>query len=260
MSTTTQRSAAGSLSTLASRSLTAPFRLQTYKNLVYLALQFPLGVTYFVLLVPVLAFGLGTLPLLALLGLPLVGTLVLGIALMTVDRTVTELLLPVELDHHAANASLDDGIVPYVKELLLDPGTYLSLVFVLAKFVVGVVAFVALTVSATFVAVFVTAPLFYTRPETNYVFPVPEFVSVTVTEGFRIVGPLPYAGTTVVVDTLPEALGLAAVGVGLLFVSLNLLNATAWLLGRVTALTCRYARVFSLSARTDDDQPPVDHA
>ncbi|MFC7138038.1 hypothetical protein ACFQRB_19375 [Halobaculum litoreum] len=42
--------------------LTAPVRPQTYKNLAYLALQFPLGVAYFVLLVPALAFGLGTLP------------------------------------------------------------------------------------------------------------------------------------------------------------------------------------------------------
>ncbi|WP_170830679.1 sensor domain-containing protein [Halogranum gelatinilyticum] len=247
------------LSTLVGRFMTAPFRAQTYKNLVYLALQFPLGVTYFTLLVPVLAFGLGTLPLLALFGLPLVGTLVLGIALMTVDRGVTELLLPVELDRHAATASLDDGVVAYVTELLLDPGTYLSLAFVLVKFVVGVATFVALTVSGSLVVAFVTAPLFYASPTTNYIFSLPSVSEVAVTDTGLVTGPVSSAGPSVVVDTLPEALGLAAAGLLLCLVSLNLLNATAWLLGRLTAFTCRHARVFS-TTRAADDRSPADHA
>ena len=221
--------------------LTAPVRAQTYKNLLYVGLQFPLGLTYFVVLVPVLALGVGTLPLLLLLGAPALGALLLGVAVMTFDRAVTELLLPVELDRHTAGSSLDDGVVTYARDLLLDPGTYLSLGFVLAKFVVGLATFVTLTVTGVFVAVFVTAPLLYANPATNYTFPLP-------------------AGGTVVVDTLPEATALAVLGVVLLFVSANLLNATAWLLGRATVVTCRYARVLGASSDTDRQDPPVDHA
>lgn len=207
--------------------LTAPVRPQTYKNLAYLALQFPLGIAYFVLLVPVLAFGLGTLPLLVLFGLPAIGALLLGVGTMTGDRAVTGLLIPVELERHTASASLDDGVLTYTKDLLLDPGTYLSLVFVLAKFVVGVATFVVLTVSSTLVAVAVTAPLLYDHPTANYTIPLPSWLS----------------GTTYVVDTLPEALALAALGVAGLFVTVNLWNVLAWVLGRATELVCRYARV-----------------
>ena len=207
--------------------LTAPVRFQTYKNLAYLALQFPLGVAYFTLLVPALAFGLGTLPLLVLFGLPAVGALLLGVGTMTVDRAVTGLLLPVELERHTAGASLDDGVLAYAKDLLLDPGTYLSLAFVLAKFVVGVATFVALTVSGVLVAVAVAAPLLYDLPMTNYTFLLPSWLG----------------GTTYVVDALPEALALAALGVFGLFVTVNALNALAWGLGRATELACRHARV-----------------
>jgi hypothetical protein len=214
--------------------LTAPVRLQSYKNLAYLALQFPLGIAYFTLLVPALALGVGSLPMLVLLGLPAVGALLVGVATMTVDRAVTGLLLPVELERHTASVSLDDGVVPYAKDLLLDPGTYLSLGFVLAKFVIGVAAFVVLTVSSTLVTVTVTAPLLYTHPMTNY--------TVTV--------PLWLGGATYVVDTLPEALGVAALGVVGLFVTVNLWNALSWGLGRATELACRHARV--LGSRTPD--------
>jgi hypothetical protein len=207
--------------------LTAPVRFQTYKNLAYLALQFPLGIAYFTLLVPALALGVGSLPLLILLGLPAIGALLLGVGTMTVDRAVTGLLLPVELERHTASASLDDGVLTYTRDLLLDPGTYLSLVFVLAKFAVGVATFVALTVSSALVAVAVAAPALYDHPMANYTFPLPSWLG----------------GTTYAVDILPEALALAAFGVAGLFVTVNLWNALAWSLGRATELTCRYARV-----------------
>jgi hypothetical protein len=223
---------------LATGFLTAPVRPQTYRNLAYLALQFPLGVAYFTLLVPALAFGLGSLPLLVLFGLPAVGALLLGVATMSLDRAVTGLLLPVELERHTATASLDDGALTYLRDLLLDPGTYLSLAFVLAKFVVGVATFVGLTVASTFVAVALAAPALYGRPEVTYTVPLPSW----------------FGGTTVVVDTLPEALGLAALGVLGLFVTVSLWNGLALLLGRATELACRHARVLG-SAST-----ALDHA
>jgi hypothetical protein len=95
------------------------------------------------------------------------------------------------------------------------------------KFVVGVVTLVALTVSSTLVAVAVTAPAFYAHPMTNYTFPLPSWLG----------------GATYVVDTLPEALVLAVLGVIGMFLTVNALNALAWALGRATELACRYARV-----------------
>jgi hypothetical protein len=222
---------------LATAFLTAPVRPQTYKNLAYLALQFPLGVAYFTLLVPALAFGLGTLPLLVLFVLPAVGALLLGVATMTVDRTVTALLLPVELERQTTTASLDDGAIAYAKDLLLDPGAYLSLAFALAKFVVGVATLVALTVSSALVGVAVTAPVIYDHPMADYTFPLPSWLG----------------GTVYVVDTLPEALALAALGVVGLFLTVNALNVLAWALGRATEFACRYVRVLGVGV------PPANH-
>ncbi|MFC7138039.1 sensor domain-containing protein [Halobaculum litoreum] len=171
-----------------------------------------------------------------LFGLPAVGALLLGVATMTVDRAVTGALLPVNLERHTATKSLDDGVVAYAKDLLLDPGTYLSLVFVLAKFVVGIATFVGLTVSSALVTVALAAPLLYDLPMANYTFPLPSWLG----------------GTTYVVDTLPEALAVAALGVVGLFITVNALNALAWLLGEATALTCRYARVLGPTTTAPD--------
>ncbi|MFC7137272.1 sensor domain-containing protein [Halobaculum litoreum] len=229
--TTTPRSVAQAF-------LTAPVRPQTYKNLAYLALQFPLGVAYFVLLVPALGFGLGSLPLLVLLGLPAVGALVVGVATMTVDRAVTAALLPVELERHTAGASLDDGVVVYLTDLLFDPGTYLSVVFVLAKFAVGIATFVVLTVSGTLVAVALAAPFLYDHPDATLTIPLPAAVG----------------GGLVAVDTLPEALAFAALGVVGAVLVVNLWNAIAWLLGEATTLACRHARVLDVGSAVEPDR------
>jgi hypothetical protein len=54
---------------------------------------------------------------------------------------------------------------------------------------------------------------------------------------------------------MPEALGLAALGVVGAVVGLNALNAVAWLLGRATELVCRHARVVARTSR-----PRSEHA
>lgn len=72
MAATTAGSSDTGVTATLRRGLTAPFREQTYRNLLYLALAFPLGLAYFVGFVTGTALGVGLfitwvgLPILAL--------------------------------------------------------------------------------------------------------------------------------------------------------------------------------------------------
>jgi hypothetical protein len=257
--------------------LRAPFRLRTYRNLLYLFVQFPLGVAYFVALATAggLAFGgvaaiTEAVPtLLSEPGLPLVGRLiglavlvpvVLGLvtvgvvgllvggaALMTVHRALTALLLDRELPRSVSSVDPRERPLAYVRAFLLAPGSYLSTAVVAAVFPLGVALFVVLVVATTLSGVLLAAPLLYDDPRANLTVQLPDSLRFSLVDGFHTVdfGVALNAGAWTV-DTLPEALVASAVGAVLLVVALNVFNGLAQLLGGLTGLLCRYARVFDV--------------
>jgi hypothetical protein len=197
--------------------LGVPLRPQTYRNLAYLALAFPLGLAYFVAVVSGLSTGVGLA--VTLVGVPLVVLTVaaatalagfearlaawLGVADVAPPRALRELV--------AADLGSADGLLDATKRLLAAPTTWTSLLFVLLKFVFGIVAFSALVTAVAVAGTFLTMPLFYDATGVAYT-----------------VGPY-------VVDTLPEALAGSALGVPIALVSLHLLNGLARLHGFATA-------------------------
>ncbi|MFC5368119.1 sensor domain-containing protein [Salinirubrum litoreum] len=263
--------------------LTAPFRVQTYRNLLYLFLQFPLGIAYFVTLVTLgaTAFGAVTifteavptvvgetlgagagivalliaLPVLLLVALALfavgvVGASLGGVGLFTVDRLVTGLVLGRSLPESPVQGSPLADPVGFARSYFLSAGTYLSVLAVLAKFPVGIAAFVVLTVGTVVPTVFLVAPFIYDDPAAEVRFVLPEGLELSYVDGFYTVD----AGIVVqsgewVVDTLPEALLVAGAGLVLLLVVCNLCNLLAWTLGRATGLVARHASVFAIPDR-----------
>jgi hypothetical protein len=204
------------------RFLAAPVNPQTYKNLLYLALAFPLGLAYFVGLVTGGALGLGLL--VTVVGLPILlltvagATLVAGFEasfathLVGIQTSVPAILR--EFGVREGFALPGDGFVDACKRLVTARSTWTSVVVVLSKFVFGLVSFVSLITSGAVGAALLAAPFVYDDP--------------TATMGFA--GAAPAGQYTVgpwVVDTLPEALGVAAGGVVFLLVAVNLLNALA---------------------------------
>lgn len=226
-----------------------PFRLQTYKNLAYLALQFPLGIAYFVTLVVLFTTGLA----LSLLGVGLVLVLatLLGVtAVATVEAWLADTLLSVSVTGRPVGVDLDDGVLSFVRDLLLDPGTYVSLGFLLAKFGVGLGVFTVLTFLVSITVSLLAAPFVYDLPG-SYGFVVHE--TVTFAPEIRFVQDLWSVTFSPVVqlsswnvDTLNEALIVAAVGVVVLVVAMHVVNALAWALGIVTARVFRHARTLRL--------------
>lgn len=201
MTTDTARSALG-------RFLGVAVDPQTYRNLAYLLLAFPLGIVYFTVFWGGGAAGLATVPI--LVGVPvLVALLAVATTLADLESRLAAGLLGADVSAGATRPG-DETLGEYVQRIALDPRSYLAVGYLLSKFVIGLVAFVALVTSATLSATLVLAPALYQRPGIAYQF------------GARSV------------ETLPVALGLSVTGVLLALVSLHLLNGAAWLVGEYT--------------------------
>ena len=222
--------AESTLSTTIRQSIGAPLRVQTYKSLLYLALAFPFGLVYFVGFVFGVALGVGLL--ITWIGLPiLLVTLLAATAVAGFEAALARYLggvnAPVptflaEFDISGGLVFPGDGFVDAVKRLVTDRTTWTSVVLVLAKFGFGLLSFVALTVSGAVTGAFLAAPFIYDDPD------VVLGIGGMVVDGEYTVGPW-------VVDTFPEALVAAVVGVVFLFVALNLLNSLARFHARYTA-------------------------
>ncbi|MFC2078985.1 sensor domain-containing protein [Candidatus Bipolaricaulota bacterium] len=182
--------------------------LQSYLNIVYLLLAFPLGTFYFVFLVTGLSLGFGLS--ITLLGIPLL-VLVLGAswALCGFERAIAITLLKVDI---AAGARQPEskGLWARVKVLLKDRVTWTGMLYLLLKFPLGVTTF---TIVVTLVAVsfaLLAAPILYIYADIDLV--------------------IWY------VDTLPEAFALTLIGVALSFISMRLMNGMAYVSGRMARM------------------------
>jgi hypothetical protein len=213
MSHSPQRGALGALRGF----LGVPLRAQTYRNLAYLALAFPLGLGYFVAVTVGLSTGVGLA--ITLVGIPLlVLTLAMTVGLAGFEAKLASWLVGVEVTPPAGLDRLDesldsvDALVDATRRLLTTPTTWTGLLLVLLKFVFGIVAFTALVTAFTLAAALLTTPLFY------------DVAGVT------------YGSGAYVVDSLGEALAAAGLGVLVVLVSLHVLNGLA----RLGALTTAF--------------------
>lgn len=196
---------------------TVPFRAQTYRNLAYVLLAFPLGMAYFVAVSAGLSMGLGLA--VTLVGLPILLVTLLGavviagfeaeLATRLVDEVVPQPSLLVE-----GSAEVPDswsGLFDAVSRIATSPSTWLSLLLVAVKFAFGIVAFVVTALSVTLTGALLGAPLLYD------------------TAGFS------YQFGTYTVGTFPEALALCGVGAVLALATLHLMNGLAKLGAVLTA-------------------------
>lgn len=214
----------------ARRAITAPFRVQTYKNLAYLALAFPLGLAYFVGFTVGVSLGLGLA--ITVIGVPILlvtvaaATFAAGFEAYLANRfTGVDASVPSFLSEFGLREGFalpGDGFVDSVKRLVTAPSTWTSFFLVLTKFVFGLVSFVALVVTGSVAAVMLSAPFVYDDPSVTY-----GFAGEAVLGGYRV--------GSFVIDTLPEAVAVAFGGVVFLTVALNVLNGFASFQARYTA-------------------------
>ena len=185
--------------------VTAPVRVSTYKRFVYLLLAFPLGMAYFVGFTT--ASSLGVSLIFTLVGVPLlVVTLIATAGAAQLEARLAEGLLGRETARPRSLRALldtDEGYAVALRRFLAAPTTWTSVAVVLLKFLYGLAAFVVTVTGGVTVLTMLAAPVAYDNPESSY----------------RIGS---YA-----VSTLPEALGVAGLGVIGLWVVCNVFNALA---------------------------------
>jgi len=209
--------------------LLVPVRPQTYRNLLYFSLAFPLGIIYFVFLTTGFSVGISLVPV--LVGIPILGVSVgLAIALAGVERRLVTLLLGLELDP----PSEPEGGSTWarVKALLTDLRTWTPLVYLPSVLVLGT-AFLglAVTVFSTGFSMLLV-PLYYDQPGLYVglvsnrpveLHPAIYFAWNNLLVGFETVISLGAWRVT----TLTEGLVVAALGVVVCLVGLNATNLLA---------------------------------
>lgn len=189
---------------------------QTYKNLIYLFLRFPLGIVYFTVLTTGLATGLATAPFLVgigLLGFVLAGATYIGVFEAYLART----FLGRDLSYEPVDPG-EEPLTDYLKSVLTDPRAYVFVLFGYVSFAVGIAAFTVLVTVFALAIAFAAAPLVHWSSLGPY-------------EVARLDG----LGGPIVIDTLPEALLACAVGLVVFVVGLHLVNLGARIHGAIVA-------------------------
>ncbi len=182
---------------------------QTYLNLAYLLLAFPLGIFYFVFLVTGFSLGIG----LAILwiGIPLlIGILLLSRTFANFERRLTSKLLNIEIAQPTPDG-VQKTFWQRAKAVVIDPGTWAEVFYLFSKFVLGIISFViVVALLATSLGLMAT-PFFWNQ------------WSIEAWD----VG-IPGIWT---VDSFPKALGVSVIGAIIGVASLHLTNGLAWLYG-----------------------------
>ena len=185
----------------------ALFHKQTYRNIIYLLLALPLGITYFVFLVAGLSLGLGLL--VVGLGLPILLLVLLASwGLASFERDLAIDMLDAGIPPLPRPAFREKSIRRRITACLRNPATWKSLLYLFVRFPLGVVSFVVAVTLLALTGGLVAAPFIYR--------------DVPVSIG------LPFADIPLLkVETFGEALGCAMIGLAIGLVSLHLLNLLA---------------------------------
>ncbi|WP_246084476.1 sensor domain-containing protein [Salinadaptatus halalkaliphilus] len=223
------------------RFLAVPFERQTYRNLAYLLLAFPLGLAYFVFVTVAFSVGIGfSVTIIGLVvGVPILAvTLALALGIAGFERWLTATMLAVDIEPKTDLAG--ETALEACWSVVSDPKTWTAVCYLPAKFVLGVASFALVVTGLSTAVSLLMLPLYYDQPGL-YVGVVseraPEFHQTLylgwnyLLVGFDAVVTLGYWEVT----TLSEALVAAGLGVVLLLATLHALN----LLARVSGWFAR---------------------
>jgi hypothetical protein len=188
---------------------------QTYLNALYLLLAFPLGLFYFIFLITGLSLGVGLI--IVWVGLLLL-VLVFAVwySLLVLERQMAITLLHEEIPPISHESYSGKSAWQRLKAALSNPVTWKGLLYLFAKFPLGIVSFVVLVTFLSISFALLLAPMYY-----QWVQP-----QVTMDMGSVLWSP------NWIIDTLPEALVACVAGVFMLFISMHIFNGLAWVSGK----------------------------
>lgn len=206
---------------------------QSYLNLIYLLLAFPLGLIYFVVLITGLSLGVGLIIIwIGLLVLMLVFALWMGF--ISLERLLANALLREKIDF--APPRLPEGLSMWekFKAVLKDPSTWTGLAYLFLKFPLGIFTFVTIFTSITLTLSLISAPFTYPF--------------ATFDLGFMQV------------NSLADAFTVCLVGMLLWPVTLHIGRALAWVSASFARIMLTPRVALSLPAMTTDSAVDVTEA
>ncbi len=162
---------------------TSLFDPQTYRNIIYLALSFPAGLIYFILLTVGLSLGFGLSFI--LIGIPIVLAVMLATQWAAdVERSLSNSLLQTEIPL-ASNSTLREmnGLGGMVRAALRG-SSWKALIYIALKFPLGLMTFVTLTVVGGIVGGLLSAPYAVATGSQEYAFG--DWIINTPLEGFIV--------------------------------------------------------------------------
>lgn len=139
-------------------------RGQTYLNVIYLLLAFPLGLVYFIFLILGISLGFGLL--IIWIGIPiLLMTLVVWWGLILFERRMAISFLGVEIPEPVPVPHPGSSLWNRFREHIARPITWKSLIYLLAKFPLGIVTFVLVVSFLSIAGGMIAAPFLYETGE-----------------------------------------------------------------------------------------------
>ncbi|MFC1715643.1 sensor domain-containing protein [Candidatus Poribacteria bacterium] len=199
---------------------------QSYLNILYLFLAFPLGLFYFIFLIT--GLSLGTSLLIIWVGVPiLLFMLVAWWALVSFERQLAIWLLRIDIPPMSRENTSGQSIWTRLKAHLKNPVTWKGLGYLFAKFPLGVLSFSVVVALMALTAGLVAAPILY------------QSTAVSVGDGGLWIHDDNTDGYTIGswhVDTLGEALFCSVMGVWVFLISLHIINAMAFAMKHFTRL------------------------
>ncbi len=224
----TDGSAGAAILATTGRVLSVVIEPQSYLNVVYVLLAFPLSIAYFVILTTGLSAGLSLV--IVWIGVPILFlTFAISAAFGWLERFLAQYLLRVEISPRPSEAK-SAGEIPAesglgdserlliralrgFKARVSDRTVWTGLLYLFLKFPIGIVSFVVAIFLLSITLACLAAPFLY-----------------QLDGGLSIgIG----MGEIWEIDTLGEALLLSAAGIPLLIISLHILNGLAFVSGRI---------------------------
>jgi len=134
--------------------------IQSYLNILYLLLAFPLGLLYFIIFIVGFSLGIGLL--IIWIGIfILAGVVMLSWAFAHFERQLAIALLHIELPAGQIPKSTSPRIWERIRSYLINPDTWKGLAFLFLKFPLGLLSFVTTVVSLAVSLGLIFAPFTY---------------------------------------------------------------------------------------------------
>jgi hypothetical protein len=199
---------------------------RSYLNIVYLLLSFPLGLLYFIFLIVGLSVGIGLV--IIWVGIPILLAVLAGWwGMLLFEREMANRLLRVDIPSLAREPNPPDGMWARIKTTLSNPVTWKGLVYLFARFPLGILAFVVVVTWLSLTLGLISAPFVYSS--------------------FTIEGR---------VGTMNEALLCAVVGIAIGFAGMHLMNFLAYIFGQFAVLMLGKSQPAAAAANVPAESPP----